>query len=253
VAAEVDHAARLGFRQAEFVDSVFNVPEEHAIACCESISRLRSRVQLQTLELNPLGCSPELVAALRAAGFVAVGCTAESGSDTVLESLRKGFTSDTLRKAAREMKKLDALKMWIFMLGGPGETESTVRETAQFMEQSLSDRDLVYVSCGVRILPGTDLRARAVAEGVISPCDDLLEPTFYFPKEITPDRALGIIMGSSFPSANILSLSDGNGRLLPLAQWLGHRLGLSPPYWRLAPVWNKIRRPWLSGWVKGKC
>lgn len=247
VAADVVQAKRLGFRTAEFVDSVFNVPEDHAIACCESIVRSGSKLPLQTLELNPSAYSSDLVEAMNAARFSAVGCTVESASDKVLVSLNKGFDSKKLRFAAQAFSKLDALRLWIFMLGSPGETEATVAETARFIESSISHRDLVYIGVGIRILPRTEIHARSIAEGIVSSDDDLLLPKFYFSRHLTPDKAMGIITGSSFPAANIVSLGDGNGRLLPIFQRLAHTLGISPPYWRFAPIWNRIRQPLRGG------
>ena len=52
------------------------------------------------------------------------------------------------------------------------------------MEESFSfadslDLDSLKVTAGIRIYPGTPLAATAVAEGVIRPQDDLLEPRFY--------------------------------------------------------------------------
>jgi hypothetical protein len=41
------------------------------------------------------------------------------------------------------------------------------------------DLDTLKITVGIRIYPGTDLAATAVAEGVIAPDDDLLQPTFY--------------------------------------------------------------------------
>jgi len=37
---------------------------------------------------------------------------------------------------------------------------------------------------GIRIYPETDLAATAVAEGMITPEDDLLRPTFYMAAEL---------------------------------------------------------------------
>lgn len=252
VASDVDRAARLGFRSVDFVDSVFNVPQQHAIACCEAIALHGSHIAIQTLELNPLGCSRELVWAMNAAGFSAVACTAESGSDAVLESLGKGYGADALQRAAQELRSLKALRMWIFMLGAPGETEATVAETARFMRESLTARDLVYVSCGVRILPGTRLHSWTVANGFVGPEEDLLQPMFYFSPHLAPARAMEIIYNSGFPTANIVTLADGNHRLIPLMQRLAYAIGASPPYWRWAPIWNSVRRPFQMGWGKGK-
>lgn len=243
VASEVSRASALGFRSVEFVDSIFNVPESHAVACCEAIARLPASVPLQTLELSPFGCSRDLVQSMNAAGFTAVGCTAESGSDAMLQSLGKGYSSEDIRRAAANLAHLRAVRLWIFMLGGPGECEATVSETARLIESTFTPHDIVYVSCGIRILPETGLHRRAVMEGVVDPGDDLIRPSFYFSDLITPSRAMEIIYKSGFPTENIIRLGDGNSRFLPVAQRVGRMVGLAPPYWRLAPIWNRARHP----------
>lgn len=247
VCDDILRAANLGFRSVEFVDSVVNVPEDHAIACFSRIAKLTPRIPLITVNYNPSTCSKELVSAMSSAGFASVGCTAESGSDRMLASLQKGFTTDDLYRTARELKNLDALKLWIFMLGGPGEDESTVAETAGFINKALSAKDLVYITCGVRILPGTSLHEQALDEGYISPNDDLLRPAFYFSPHLTPKRAMEIIYNSDFPSSNIVTAGDGNSPILPFIQRIARRLGVKPPYWRFIPLWNRVHRLWQVG------
>jgi ubiquinone/menaquinone biosynthesis C-methylase UbiE len=180
VVSDIEHVKRIGFKSIDFVDSVFNVPMEHAVACCEAIAEADLKLPLQTVGFNPAQCSPELVEAMNRAGFTAVGCTAESASDRMLASLNKGFGSEKLRETAHALRKLNAVRLWLFMLGGPGETEQTVKETADFMRDSLSTKDLVYVGCGIRILPGAELHSTAVEEQIIREGDDLIEPQFNF-------------------------------------------------------------------------
>lgn len=243
VAGDVERAAKLGFRSAEFVDSVFNVPKEHAIACCEQIARQNDRPLLQVLELNPVGCDRDLIDSMNEAGFNAVGCTAESGSESMLKNLNKGFDIDVLHRSAIELKRLNAHKMWIFMLGGPGETEATVRETASFMKDYLTNRDIVYIGFGIRIMKGTKIQEIAISEGCIAEDDDLLFPKFYFSPHVTPSRAMSIIENSGFPWENVVTISDGNRSMIPFAQRMLRIAGISPPYWRFTPLWNRMRQP----------
>ena len=63
------------------------------------------------------------------------------------------------------------------MLGAPGETKETVEESLAFAESL--HLDALKISVGIRIYPNTALAARAVAEGIIDPTDDLLFPRFY--------------------------------------------------------------------------
>jgi radical SAM superfamily enzyme YgiQ (UPF0313 family) len=241
VADDVRRAGESGLRLVEFVDSFFGLPREHAIACCEEISRVSPSLPLCTMELNPAACVPELIQAMNTAGFSAVGITAESGSQIMLANMRKGFTVDRLHRAAEALRGLKARKMWIFMVGAPGECEATVRETARFIAV-LPPGDLVFAAFGVRVLPGTALHQELLADGEITPDDELLWPRFYHSPLVSPSRAREILLESGFPSLNFVSLHDGEHRLLPIARCVLAGFGLRPPYWQHIPWLNLARR-----------
>jgi hypothetical protein len=67
--------------------------------------------------------------------------------------------------------------MGFLLLGGPGETQETVEESLAFAASLRLD--LLRVTVGIRIYPGTRLARTAVREGVIGAEDDLLRPRFY--------------------------------------------------------------------------
>jgi hypothetical protein len=67
--------------------------------------------------------------------------------------------------------------MGFLLLGGPGETKKSVEESLQFADSL--DLEVVKVTTGIRIYPHTALARIALADGVISEDDDLLQPTFY--------------------------------------------------------------------------
>jgi len=127
------------------------------------------------------------------------------------------------------------------MLGGPGETERTVRETARFIER-LPRTDLVMVTHGLRVLPGTQLSRRLVEEGTLEPDADLTQPVFYHSPHISAARAAEIIAGCSFPRSNMVTLTDGGHRLAPVAQRLASIAGVRPPYWRFLATISRARR-----------
>lgn len=242
ISRQVAAAGAAGMRGVEFVDSVWGFPQAHAIACCESIAPvLRSGMSLVSLEMNPLACTPEMVEAMNLAGFTTVGITAESCSEAVLTRMNKGFTSDDLRGAERNLRRLHARKMWIFMFGGPGETKETVRDTVGFIE-SLPHTDLVLATHGIRVYPRTMLRDDLVGEGWLSAEDDLLDPTFYYSPHVTPEQVNSMLKESSFPWSNVVTLTECAHPLAPVIQRLAAMLGMHPPYWRGLPVINKARR-----------
>jgi radical SAM superfamily enzyme YgiQ (UPF0313 family) len=246
VAEDVRLAQSAGLPFAEFVDGVFGLPQAHAIACCEvaagvAVSTKGRGLPLCTMELNPGAVTPELVTAMNAAGFTAVAITAESGSDAMLSGYGKNFGADHRRRAAHLLRELHASKLWIFMLGGPGETPETVRETARFLE-TLPPTDLVYVTHGVRVLPQTRLDETLVASGEMEADSNLLWPTFYHSPHLTPGQSEALLQESRFPSLNRVTASDGNHPLAALAQRTATWFGLEPPYWRHMRRINRMRR-----------
>ena len=241
VADQVAGAKDSGLRMVEFVDSVFGMPATHSLECCRAIEKLGNHLPLSALELNPSACSTDLMDAMNAAGFTAVGITAESGSDAMLDRLNKGFTSDHLRQALKNLRQINAQRLWIFLIGAPGETEATVRETVRFIEE-LPHSDLVFITHGVRILPRTALRESLVAQGIISADDELIQPTFYYSPDVTPQRVNKLLAESSFPIRNVTTINDGGHPLIPLVQRIASTLSLEPPYWRYLPKINLIRR-----------
>ncbi|CAG0942959.1 partial Hopanoid C-3 methylase, partial [Candidatus Brocadiaceae bacterium] len=161
----IENLAARGLRDIEFVDNVFNSPYDHALAICEGLAQVRPDVRLQSLELNPLFIDDVLLTAMERAGFVGVGITVESASNVVLNGLQKGFTVEHVHKAAEVIRRHALPCLWIFMLGGPGETKETVQETLRFADQCIRTKDVVFFNTGIRIYPGTELEHRARNEG----------------------------------------------------------------------------------------
>ncbi len=165
VVEEIQRLATQGLRDLEFVDNVFNSPYEHALEICGRLAAARPRVRLQTLEINPRFLDDQLLSAMEAAGFVGIGITAESASDPALDGLKKGYTAAQVRSAAAVVARHKIPCIWIFMLGGPGETQATVQETIQFALQEVRPSDTAFFQIGTRVYPGTELEMIARREG----------------------------------------------------------------------------------------
>src|SRR4029078_9619935 len=117
---------------------------------CEAISRRRLGVHLDTTNFTPATASAELLSAMRRAGFRTLGISAESASDPVLERLEKGFNAAKVREVASRVEAHGIKTLWIFLVGGPGETTETVEETLTFAKWRLERGDAVYTTGGVR-------------------------------------------------------------------------------------------------------
>ncbi|MFA7403793.1 MAG: radical SAM protein [Pelobacteraceae bacterium] len=243
IADTVMRLAATGLRDIEFVDSVFNAPLEHALEVCAALSRVNHNARLQCLELNPRDFDDALVTAMEQAGFVGMGITLESASDPVLQGLRKGFTSRDVHHAAAVVRRHRIPCAWIFLLGGPGETRDTVRETLQFAKQHIRPGDVAFFNTGIRIYPGTELESIARAEGmlVLSP-EHMLAPLFYVSPEVDAEWLDQELKKAMSGQMNFINMAAMGHSLLPTIHRVSHTLGLKPPLWRHTGIIRRVLR-----------
>lgn len=233
IADAVARFAAAGLRDVEIVDSVFNAPLGHAMEVCAALARIGHKARLQCLEMNPRDFDDPLITAMERAGFTGMGITLESAADPVLEGLRKGFTSLNVHHAAEVVRRHSIPCAWIFLLGGPGETRETVRETLQFAGRYIRPMDVAFFNTGIRIYPGTELESVARTQEVLSlPQEEMLSPVFY----VSPDVDTGWLeweLKSAMNSRmNFINMGTMGLSMLPAIHRVGHRLGLRPPLWR---------------------
>ncbi len=222
-----------GMRDIEFVDNVFNAPRDHAVAVCESFIRARVRARLQSVELNPVSFDDQLLGVMERAGFTGIGLTVESAADAVLQGLRKGFTARDVYRAAAVVGKHDLPCVWIFMLGGPGETENTVKETLRFAANKIRPQDAAFFNIGIRIYPGTELEAIARKEGVLTRRpEDMLDPVFYVSPRTDPFRIRTQVRQALNEHMNFMSVDSFSFPHLPLINKIAYHLGIGTPLWR---------------------
>ena len=129
---------------------------------------------------------------------------------------------------------------WIFLLGGPGETEETVKETLRFAENQIGPRDVAFFNTGIRIYPGTELESIARRQGVLSRAPgDMLLPVFYVSPVVDPSWMEQELKKSMDRHMNFLNMDSLGLSFLPTIHRIGYRFGLRPPLWRFTRI---IRR-----------
>lgn len=243
VADAVARLAATGLRDIEFVDSVFNAPLDHAMNVCAALAGVRHRARLQCLELNPLFFDDSLLTAMERAGFVGMGITLESASDPVLRGLKKGFTTREVYHAAEVVRRHRIPCAWIFLLGGPGETEETVKETLRFAGKHIRPRDVAFFNTGIRIYPGTELESIARRQGVLSTApEDMLSPVFYVSPDVDTAWVERELKKSMNRHMNFLNMDSLSLSFLPTIHRIGYRLGLQPPLWRHTRIIRRCLR-----------
>ncbi|HMR06696.1 MAG TPA: radical SAM protein [Polyangiaceae bacterium] len=208
VVDEIAEAVSHGVRTFDFVDSTFNLPLSHARALCAALAERKLGVELSTMGLNPAGVTEELVGMMKRAGFTSVMCTPESASDVTLKSLQKGFSRRTVERAARVLAQADLPTYWFFMLGAPGETMDTVRETLEFCETHIPRDHMVLFSTGIRVYAGTPLERHCKDTGWFEEKDPLLEPSWYLSPELDLQELYGALVTAAARHPNWMTNAE---------------------------------------------
>ncbi len=243
VAAAVQRLAAMGCRDIEFVDNVFNAPYDHALAVCDCLARHRPPVRMQTLELNPAFVDERLLRAMARAGFVGVGITVESAADPALAGLQKPFNASEVARAAAAIRRSPLPCFWMFLLGGPGETPETVRQSLDFARRTLRPGDVAYFNVGIRIYPGTELESVARQQGVLSASvEEMLDPVFYFNPDLDYHQTLDQVRRAAADHLNILHSASLSHPWLPAVNRLFSRLPISRPLWRHTRTIRRVVR-----------
>ena len=243
VADEIGELKRkAGVKNFDFVDSTFNSPPGHALEVCEEISRRNLRVHLDTTNFTPAAASTELLAAMRHAGFRTLGITAESASDPVLERLEKGFTAAKVHEVAERVEKAGIRALWIFLVGGPGETRKSLEETLRFARWRLDRGDSVYLTVGLRIYPGTTLHRIAISEGRVAGDDSLLHPSFYFSEGLGFDETVDRLRAFAANHRRFMFSADSRSPFLPYLTRAASLLRLPRPHWQYMALFQRISR-----------
>lgn len=80
----------------------------------------------------------------------------ESGSPTILRNIKKGIDLEKTRETIKNIKKVGIKAYTLLMIGNPGETEETIKETVAYL-QDTKPNIYSYVT-GVMVIPGTELQ-----------------------------------------------------------------------------------------------
>jgi radical SAM superfamily enzyme YgiQ (UPF0313 family) len=120
-----------GIRHFFVVDSVFNLPRTHAKKVCRELIARDWKIPW-TCYANPLGFDAEMAELLAEAGCAGMEIGSDSGVDAVLKRLRKGFTTDDIRRIHDLAKSAGVPDCHTFILGTRGETLDDVKRTLDF-------------------------------------------------------------------------------------------------------------------------
>lgn len=168
--------ANAGIENFFFVDNTFNFPLAYAKALCDRIIAEELNIRWRCI-LYPWKIDDELVEKMAQAGCKEVSMGFESGSKSILKRMNKRYTLDDVRRISKMLGKQQIRRMGFLLLGGPGETKDSVKQSFYFADSL--EIEAMKLTSGIRIYPLTTLHRIAIDEGIIETDEDLLFPKFY--------------------------------------------------------------------------
>ncbi len=153
VVDEIQEVLSYGFTRINIADDLFLSNKARARAICEEILKRDLRFDWSAfVRVNIMDA--DIMRLMREAGCDSVSFGIESGSPEMLKRIRKRITLDQGRRAVEICRDVGIQPHASFMVGLPGETPETLRETQAYAEEL----DIIYGYHFLAPLPGTTVR-----------------------------------------------------------------------------------------------
>jgi radical SAM superfamily enzyme YgiQ (UPF0313 family) len=144
---------KFGVKEIAFYDDSFTLDKKRVHAITEKIIEKKLKIAW-TCETRVNLVDKELLAHMKQAGCYAVAYGIESASPAIIKALQKDITLKQVEAAVRAHKEIGLQVIGYFMLGSPGETPQTIRQTIDFAKKLKVDFAQFSVTTP---FPGTEL------------------------------------------------------------------------------------------------
>ncbi|MGA2386532.1 MAG: radical SAM protein, partial [Candidatus Bathyarchaeia archaeon] len=172
---------KYGVDQVTFYDDAFSVNRDRVLKICEE---LHARKLDMTWDCGTRVdmVDREMLKTMHEAGCIAVWMGVESGSEVILGKMNKKIKLDQTRTAFKTATEVGLMTIGNVVLGFPGETEQTAKETIRFVKELKLDDVGFYVATPY---PGTPMYEQVKKNGWLRVTDfdkyDTAGPTFETP------------------------------------------------------------------------
>ena len=247
IAAEIETLHReTGIDRFEFTDSTFNIPLKHGKEVLKAVIARGLDLRLSAMGLSPRGVDAEFVDLLEAAGFMAVDLGVEAGNETTLKSLGKNFGVKHIMTAGENLHRKHIPITWHLLLGAPGETPETLKETFATLDKAAAPWDFVNIGVGIRVYKDSPM-ARSIVEGGIPGIhsrDGFLSPINYQPEALDLDTVKILTRRAALSRPNFFLYDEDEEKVKPesLERATKFLMRFAPKQ----PVWRFYI---LGGWV----
>jgi anaerobic magnesium-protoporphyrin IX monomethyl ester cyclase len=165
VLAELQLLWNLGLRNVHMYADLFTVNREQVMGICEGMVR-RGLNFKWTCNSRVDFVDAEMLAAMGRAGCWLVSWGIESASETIRKRVRKGTTDEKIRRALAWSQDAGIMNWGYFIIGLPGETEETIRQTIDLSKELPLDLALFHIAAPY---PGTPFFFEVVDQGWFRP------------------------------------------------------------------------------------
>ncbi|MFH1018357.1 MAG: radical SAM protein [Pseudomonadota bacterium] len=179
--------------QISILDDSFNTDPKRVIRICDLIIERGLVVPWQTPNgIHAAHVTEEMLTRMKEAGCVRVSFGVESGNPHILSTIGKQVTLEGISRAFQLCRKVGIETCAFFIMGLPGENETTMQDTIRFARKLDPDAIAVYIA---NPLPGTKFREIVEREGTFLHKEDEFSghydssPNFTL-GEITPELLL---------------------------------------------------------------
>jgi hypothetical protein len=237
VADEIEYLMReTRINHIEFTDSTFNIPIDHAKAVLRALAAKGLDLNLRTMGLNPAAVDEELADLMQEVGFRDVDLGVEAGCDAMLKSLGKSFTKNDILRAGSILRSRRIPVTWYLLVGAPGETEQTLRETFDTINRAASKWDLINVGVGIRVYKGAPIAESMQRDDPHCTDDNFLTPVHYTPEAMSLGEVKAITKQTALKHPNYF-MYDEDETTPPVILMIGTALlrmfAPRQPIWRL--------------------
>lgn len=148
---ELWYLKRLGIHNIHMYADLFTVNRDQVVALCKLMIETNIGIKW-TCNSRVDFVDEEMLALMGKAGCRLISWGIESANEQILKHARKGATADKAERALRWAKKAGIMNWGYFIIGLPGESEKSIRETIEFAKKLPLDIALFHVAAPY---PGT--------------------------------------------------------------------------------------------------
>jgi anaerobic magnesium-protoporphyrin IX monomethyl ester cyclase len=166
VVDEIEQLQRdFGFAKINIVDDTFTLNHNHAQEVCDEMLRRNLKIEWSVFARVDR-ISEDLAQLMKRAGCEWVLFGIESADDGILKTIKKGFTSDDVRRGVKIAAEAGINVFNSFILGLPGESWDTALKSLAFGDELYHKYGAKYGFHMLSPLPGTEIYERARDYGI---------------------------------------------------------------------------------------